>query len=127
MCLGKGFYQSTIDRNQGEGQAKYGARVLAERYRLYAEHFKCHQNFSTTQEEFKRVVKIINGKFGNWRNKKEELYLNPFSPSNWDEERVITKDGNKSARAVRAGWRGHLLLPLMPMFFAFLNHLWSAS
>lgn len=86
----------TITRNQGEGQAKYGARVLAERYRLYSEHFKGHQNFSTTQKEFNRVVKIIDGKFGNWRNKKEkELYLNRFSPSNWDEERVITKDGKK--------------------------------
>lgn len=86
----------SIARSEEKGRAKYGARVLTERYRLYNEHFKGYQVFSITQKEFNRVVKIIDGKFGNWRQPKEkECYLNRFATSNCDEERVIIKDGKK--------------------------------
>jgi len=89
-------YICSLERDFGEGQSKYGARVLQERYHLYTEHFKNYNNLLITQSEFNRVVKVIDGRFGNWRNKKDkESYLCRFSPSNWNEEKVITKDCKK--------------------------------
>lgn len=84
-----------LSREIGEGQAKYGARVLRERYKLYSQHFKEFPQLNIPdQKEFNRVIKIIDNKFGTWRSKNDkEAYINKFLPINWIKEKTITKEG----------------------------------
>ena len=86
-----------FERGANESSSKFGTRVLAERYRLYEEHFKAHPSFAMDKKEFGRVSKVLDSKFGDWRNKNnKQAYLSRFSPSNWDEEKIITKEGKRN-------------------------------
>ena len=84
-----------LSRESGEGKAKFGARVLSERYKLYSQHFKEYQQLQIPdQKEFNRVAMILDQKFGSWRSKDDkELYLKKFAPVNWVEQRTITNEG----------------------------------
>jgi len=82
-----------MKKSPDEGSAKFGARTLAERHKLYSEHFKEYPRFSLSQYEFNRVSKVIDEKIGSWRNKGDkETYLSTFSVANWSEGKNITKE-----------------------------------
>ena len=88
---------SNMKKSPSEGSAKFGARTLAERYKLYSEHFKEYPRFSLSQYEFNRVSKVIDEKVKNWRHKGEkETYLSTFSVANWSEGKNITKEMKKA-------------------------------
>ena len=55
---------SHIKKSPDEAAAKFGARTLAERYKLYSEHFKEYPRFSLSQYEFNRVSKVIDERLG---------------------------------------------------------------
>ena len=83
-----------IERGTSEGMAKFGVRVLAERYKLYCEHFSEYPQFSMDQKEFHRVAKVVDKMFRAWRNRADKMaYLARFSPSNWNGGKIITKEG----------------------------------
>jgi len=87
---------SSIKRAPGEGTAKYGSRVLSERYKLYCQNFNDYPQLSVDGYQFNRISKIIDEKVGKWRNKGDkEAYLSRFSLTNWSEEKIITKEGKK--------------------------------
>ena len=88
---------SNLKKCPGEGSAKFGARVLAERYKLYTEQFKEYPQFTLSQYDFNRVCKVIDEKVSNWRHKGDkETYLSTFSVSNWSEGNNITKEMKKA-------------------------------
>ena len=88
---------SHIKKSPDEAAAKFGARTLAERYKLYSEHFKEYPRFSLSQYEFNRVSKVIDEKVRNWRQKGDkEMYLTTFSMANWSEGKNITKEMKKA-------------------------------
>ena len=51
-----------LKKSPSEGSAKFGARVLAERHKLYTEHFKEYPQFALGQYDFNRVCKTIDDK-----------------------------------------------------------------
>lgn len=61
----------SLKKAPGEGSAKFGARVLTERYKLYSEHFKEYPQFTLSQYDFNRVSKVIDKKISFWRNKED--------------------------------------------------------
>jgi len=84
---------SSLKKAPGEGSAKFGARVLTERHKLYSEHFKEYPQFTLNQYDFNRVSKVIDEKISSWRNKEDKaVYLSTFSMANWDEGKTITKE-----------------------------------
>ena len=86
-----------LERGAGEGCTRFGGRVLAERYNAYYQHFKDYPLFFMDQKQFSRVAKILDSKFGTWRNKADkQAYLTRFSPSNWAEGKIITKEGKRN-------------------------------
>lgn len=90
-------YICRLERGASESLSKFGVRVLAERCKVYSQHFKEYPRFILDQKEFNRVAKILDSKFGNWRNKGDkESYLARFSPSNWAEGKIITQEGKRS-------------------------------
>ena len=77
-------------------QCEFGARMLAERYRLYCEQYKDYPKFIVGQYEFNRVCKILDEKISNWRNKEDkEIYLTTFSVDNWNKGKTISKEIKK--------------------------------
>ena len=89
------FVASNVE--PGEGCTRFGGRVLAERYNAYYQHFKDYPLFFMDQKQFSRVAKILDSKFGTWRNKADkQAYLTRFSPSNWAEGKIITKEGKRN-------------------------------
>ena len=88
---------SNMKKSPSEGSAKFGTRTLAERYKLYSEHFKEYPRFSLSQYEFNRVSKVIDEKVKNWRLKGDkETYLSSFPVANWSEGKNITKEMKKA-------------------------------
>ena len=86
----------SIEKIPGEGSAKFGSRVLQERFKIYSEHFKEYPQFHMSQHDFYRVCKTIDEKIGNWRNKvHKEAFLKQFSSNNWNEGKEITKGEKK--------------------------------
>jgi hypothetical protein len=95
----KSKYSASLTRENGEGQAKFWARGLGERYRLYYEQFKEYPQLLIDKKDFKRITTVLDSKFGSWRSREDkESYLQRFSPENWTKEKTITKEGkNKHA------------------------------
>ena len=90
-------YICRLERGASEGLAKFELRFLAERHNLYCQNFKDHPHFSMDPKEFNRVAKVLDNKFGTWRNKADKSsYLARFSPSNWAEGKIITQEGKRS-------------------------------
>ena len=88
---------SNLKKSPAEGSAKFGARVLAERHKLYSEHFKEYPQFALSQYDFNRVCKTIDEKIGSWRHKGDkEIYLSTFSVANWSKGNNITKEMKKA-------------------------------
>ena len=88
---------SSLKKAPGEGSAKFGARVLTERHKLYSEHFKEYPQFTISQYDFNRVSKVIDEKISFWRNKDDKgTYLSTFSMANWNEGRTLTKEMKKA-------------------------------
>ena len=86
-----------LKKSPSEGSAKFGARVLAERHKLYTEHFKEYPQFALGQYDFNRVCKTIDDKVTNWRNKGDkEAYLATFAMANWKEGKNISKEMKKA-------------------------------
>ena len=84
---------SSLKKAPDEGSAKFGARVLTERYKLYSEHFKGYPQLTFSQYDFNRVSKVIDEKISFWTNKEEKAtYLSTCSMANWDEGKTITKE-----------------------------------
>ena len=84
---------SSLKKAPDEGSAKFGARVLTERHKLYSEHFKGYPQFTLSQYDFNRVSKVIDKEISFWRNKEEKAtYLSTFSMAKWDEGKTITKE-----------------------------------
>ena len=84
---------SSLKRSPEESTTKFGQRVLAERHRLYSEHFKDYAQFTLGQYDFNRACKIIDEKIANWRNKGDkETFLTTFSMANWNEDKNISKE-----------------------------------
>ena len=84
---------SNLKKSPNEGSAKFGARMLAERYRLYCQQYKDYPKFIIGQYEFNRVCKILDEKISNWRNKEDkEVYLTTFSVDNWNKGKTISKE-----------------------------------
>ena len=88
---------SSLKKAPGEGSAKFGARVLTERYNLSSEHFKEYPQFTLSQYDFNRVSKVIDEKISFWRNKEDKAtYLSTFSMANWDEGKTLTDEMKKA-------------------------------
>ena len=88
---------SNMKKSSDKGSAKFGARILAERHKLYSEDFKDYPRLSLSQYEFNSVSKVIDENFRNWRHKgKKETYLSTFSVANWSEGKNITKEMKKA-------------------------------
>ena len=86
MCSGKSLYLthkamcSNIKKSPNEGLAKFGARTLAERHKLFSEYFKEYPRFSHSQYEFNHFSKVIDERVRKWSNKEDnEMYLSIFS------------------------------------------------
>ena len=99
MWLGQSVYPknkelcSSLKKAPSEGSAKFGARLITERHKLYSEHFKEYPQFTLSQYDLNRVSKVINEKISFWRNKEDKAaYLSTFSMANWDEGKTITKE-----------------------------------
>ena len=76
-----------------EGRAKFGARIITERFKLYSQHFKEYPQFALSQYDFNRVCKVTDGKITNWRSKEDKhTYLKTFSVDNWNEGTCISKE-----------------------------------
>ena len=81
-----------LKKSKNEGSVKFGARMLAERYRLYCQQYKGYPKFIIGQYEFNHVCKILDEKISNWRNKEDkEVYLTTFSVDNWNKGKTISK------------------------------------
>ena len=75
---------SNMKKSPDEGSAKFGATILAERHKLYSEHFKEYPQLSLSQYEFNRVSKVIDDKVRNWRHRGDkETYLSTFPVARW--------------------------------------------
>ena len=96
VCIRESKRFCSIEKNPGEGSLKFRARVIDDRYRVYCEHFKEHPLLHISKHDFVRVYKIIDDKFSNWRNKSDkEAYLTQFSTNNWNDGKVLSKEGKK--------------------------------
>lgn len=90
-------YICRLKRGADESVHKFGLRGSAERYKVYSEHFKEYPRFAIDQKEFNRVSKILDSHFSSWRKKEDkDSYLARFSPSNWEEGKIISQEGKRS-------------------------------
>ena len=87
---------SKTKRIPGEGNAKFAARLLQDRFKIFNEHFQEYPGLHIKREDFMRHYRTIDEKFHNWRSKTEkEAYLTGFSSMNWNEGKVISKEGKE--------------------------------
>lgn len=90
---------SKTERIPGEGNTKFAARLLQDRFKIFNEHFQEYPGLHIKREDFMRHYRTIDEKFYNWRSKTEkEAYLTAFSSMNWNEGKVISKEGKKITR-----------------------------
>ena len=98
VCIRETKNLCSIKKAFSEGNAKFGSRVLQERYKLYCENFNGYSKFDISQYEFNRVSKKIDEQIVNWRRKEDkQLYLSRFSMGNWsDQGKIMTREARKS-------------------------------
>lgn len=76
-----------LKRNANEGTAKFGARCLQERFRIFRDAFSSRtESFEMNFLEFNKKFPSLQATISKWspRKKKEkELYLTEFSVENW--------------------------------------------
>lgn len=98
VCIRETKNLCSITKALNEGKAKFGARVLQERYKLYCEHFKGYSRFDITRYDFNRVAKKIDDQIVNWRCKEDkQSYLSRFAMQNWfDQGKIMTNETRKA-------------------------------
>lgn len=79
----------TFKRENGEGTAKFKARLMQECYRQFNEVFKDRaEDFAIEFLKFQKKIPALRAMFSNWNPRKKEEkenYLKTFSSKNWEK------------------------------------------